>query len=211
MKTETVNSEKRTRLVVLVSGNGSNLQALIDAIKADTLQAEICAVISNKPDAYGLERAKLAGIPALVAPKSAAPDRAAYDSELARLTASFQPDLIVLAGWMRLLTMNFLGSFPGKIINLHPALPGTFPGTNAIERAYEAFQQGAITHTGVMVHFVPDEGVDSGPVILQEQVEIKAEDTLELLEARIHACEHRLLVEAIRQLTQTKSEVDHVE
>jgi phosphoribosylglycinamide formyltransferase-1 len=104
---------------------------------------------------------------------------------------------------MRLLTMNFLEHYSMRVINLHPALPGTFPGTHAIERAYEAFQSGKIKHTGVMVHFVPDEGMDDGPVIAQEIIPIQSTDTVEELEERIHKVEHRLLVTALQQVFQS--------
>jgi phosphoribosylglycinamide formyltransferase 1 len=191
---------KKAGLVVLISGNGSNLQAIINACNTGTLPAEVRAVISSKKDAYGLERARLAGIPALAKPKRKDQDRAAYDAELAELVSTYQPDLVVLAGWMRILTVPFISHFPHRIINLHPALPGTFAGVNAIERAYQAFHQGEIKHTGVMVHYVTDESVDMGPVLNQRIVAIKPEDTLEDLEARIHACEHTLLVETLQQL-----------
>ena len=186
------------RLVVLVSGHGSNLQAILDACASGELPAQVAAVISNKGEAYGLERARLAGIPAIYHPKPKDQERRAYDAGLADLAATYQPDWVVLAGWMRLLSDDFLGRFPGRVVNLHPALPGTFPGTEAIPRAFAAFQRGEIQHTGVMVHLVPDEGVDSGPVLAQEAVPIRPEDTLEALEARVHAMEHRLLVEALK-------------
>ena len=186
------------RLVVLVSGHGSNLQAILDACASGELPAQVAAVISNKGEAYGLERARLAGIPAIYHPKPKEQERRAYDAGLADLAASYRPDWVVLAGWMRLLSNSFLGRFPGRVVNLHPALPGTFPGTEAIPRAFAAFQRGEIQHTGVMVHLVPDEGVDSGPVLAQEAVPIRPEDTLEALEARVHAMEHRLLVEALK-------------
>ncbi len=189
------------RLVVLISGSGSNLQAIINACDRGEIPARIVGVISNKPDAYGLERARNAGLPALVKVKKKDQDRREYDRELAEAATSFQPDWIILAGWMRLLSSDFLNCFPGRVINLHPALPGAFPGTHAIERAFEAFQRGEIQHTGVMVHFVPDEGVDDGPVLAVEKVPVYAGDTLETLEQRVHQVEHRLLVQVIRQLT----------
>ncbi len=102
--------------------------------------------------------------------------------------------------WMRILSRVFLDRFPNRVVNLHPALPGQFPGTDAIERAFSAFRRGEIKHTGVMVHLVPDEGVDSGPVLAQEVVPIRMDDTLETLEARVHSVEHRLLVQVIRDL-----------
>jgi phosphoribosylglycinamide formyltransferase-1 len=188
---------ENTRLVVLISGSGTNLQAILDACRDGTLRAAVAAVVSNKRDAFGLERAQKAGVPAIAKPKPKEQDRREYDSELADLVASYKPDWVILAGWMRVLSSNFLSRFPNRVMNLHPALPGAFPGTHAIDRAFEAFQLGGIRNTGVMIHLVPDEGVDSGPVLMQEEVPILAGDTLESLEARIHSVEHRLLVAAI--------------
>jgi phosphoribosylglycinamide formyltransferase 1 len=188
------------RLVVLASGNGSNLQAILDACSSGALPAQVAAVVSDKPRAYALERARQAGIPALAQPKRKGDDRLDYDAALADLVADQEPDWVVLAGWMRLLSMNFLGRFPGRVINLHPALPGAFPGAHAIADALAAYQRGEITHTGVMVHQVPDEGIDNGPVLAQQAVAIEADDTLETLSARMHAVEHRLLVAVLRDL-----------
>jgi formyltetrahydrofolate-dependent phosphoribosylglycinamide formyltransferase len=187
-------------LVVLLSGNGSNLQAILDACASGELAAQVVAVISNKRDAFGLERARRANVPAIARPKPQERDRRAYDAELADLVAAYRPDWVVLAGWMRVLSSAFLDRFPNRVVNLHPALPGAFPGTHAIERAFEASQRGEIDHTGVMVHLVPDEGVDSGPALAQESVPILRDDTLDSLEARIHAVEHRLLVATLRKL-----------
>lgn len=186
------------RLVVLISGHGSNLQAILEACASGELPAQVTAVISNKSQAYGLERARLAGVPAVYQPKPKEQARQAYDAALADLAASYQPDWIVLAGWMRLLSSAFLGRFAGRVINLHPALPGAFAGTEAIARAFEAYRRGEIEHTGVMVHLVPDEGMDSGPVLAQEVVPIFADDSLETLAARVHAVEHRLLVSTLK-------------
>ncbi len=188
-------------LVVFISGNGSNLQAIIDACASGELSARVLAVISNKKDAYGLERARLAGIPAVYKAKPKEQDRLEYDAELAALVAAYKPDWVVLAGWMRVLSSNFLKCFPYRVVNLHPALPGSFPGTEAIQRAYQAYQHGELQHTGVMVHLVPDEGVDAGPVLAQEVVPIEPGDTLETLEARIHAVEHKILVSVLKRLT----------
>jgi phosphoribosylglycinamide formyltransferase 1 len=185
------------RLVVLVSGSGSNLQAILDACAAGGLSAKVVAVISNRATAFGLERARRAGIPAILMPLALGQDRRAYDAGLAELVGAHRPDWVVLAGWMRLLTSVFLERFPNRVVNLHPALPGSFPGTHAIQRAYDAFRAGAITHTGVMVHLVPDEAVDAGPVLAQVEVPILPGDTLDALETRIHAAEHRLLVETL--------------
>lgn len=192
------------RLVVLISGTGSNLQAILDACEQGDLPARVVAVVSNRRDAYGLERARRHGVPALYHPfapyRAAGRDRREYDADLADLVAGYAPDWVVLAGWMHVLSLAFLSRFPNRVINLHPALPGMFPGTHAIARAFEAYQRGAITTTGVMVHLVPDEGVDCGPVIAQATVPILPGDTLESLEARIHAVEHKLLVGALQQL-----------
>jgi formyltetrahydrofolate-dependent phosphoribosylglycinamide formyltransferase len=188
------------RLVVLISGNGSNLQALLDATSTGELPAQIVAVVSNRLEAYGLERAGQAGVPAVAFPKERGQSRQEYDLALAALVAAAQPEWIILAGWMRLLSSSFLNRFPGRVVNLHPALPGAFPGVDAIARAYAAYQRGEISTTGVMIHLVPDEGVDSGPVLAQESVAINPDDTLETLSERIHAVEHRLLVATVTRL-----------
>ncbi len=188
------------RLVVLVSGTGSNLQALLDACGGE-LNAQVAAVISNKRDAYGLERARQAGVPAIARPRPFSQPREQYDAELADLVASYEPDFVVLAGWMRVLSNAFLMRFPGQVVNLHPALPGCFPGTDAIARAFDEHRANGLHETGVMVHFVPDEGVDSGPLIVVERVPILPDDSLDTLTARMHAVEHRLLVAALKLLT----------
>ncbi len=131
--------------------------------------------------------------------------RADYDARLADIVAGFDPDLIVLAGWMRILTTSFLGWFPDRVINLHPARPGELPGTHAIERAWQEALAGERDVTGVMVHLVPDEGVDVGPVLATEDVAILPDDTLETLETRIHAVEHRVLVDTIRHLCEQRT------
>jgi len=193
------------RLVVLISGGGSNLQAIVDAIQAGTLDAEIQAVVSSRGDAFGLERASSAGIPThvhrLKPYREAGRSRTQFDADLAHLVAGYAPDWVVLAGWMLILSDAFIQRFPDRIVNLHPALPGQFPGTHAIERAFQAFQQGEIEHTGIMVHLVPDERVDEGPVLATAPVPIHPTDTLDDLAQRVHATEHQLLVETLRTLT----------
>ncbi len=189
------------RLVVLISGFGSNLQAVLDAC-GSTLEARVVAVISDQSEAFGLSRARQADVPAMAFPfrpfRTAGKSRREYDEALASLVSDYRPDLVVLAGWMRVLSSSFLGRFPNRVVNLHPALPGTFPGTHAIERAFDAFRKGECATTGVMVHLVPDESVDDGPVLAQEAVPIHATDTLEALEERVHETEHRLLVSALQ-------------
>lgn len=193
------------RLAVLISGHGSNLQALIDACeRGELLGVEIAVVVSNRRDAYGLVRAQNHGLPTLYYPLKRYRDRGlartAYDADLARILGAFGVEWIVQAGWMHVFSNAFLRQFPNRVLNLHPALPGQFPGVGAIVRAHEAAQRGEIDHTGVMVHLVPDEGVDVGPVVLQEVVSIHKGESLETLEARVHAVEHRLLVEAVRRM-----------
>jgi formyltetrahydrofolate-dependent phosphoribosylglycinamide formyltransferase len=189
------------RLAVLISGNGSNLQAILDAVASGRLPGvSVAVVVSNRKDAYGITRAQQAGVPVIYHPllpyRRAGKSREEYDADLADLLAPYEIDLVVLAGWMHILSMAFLRRFP-RVLNIHPALPGTFPGAHAIEEAWAAYQRGEIDHTGVMVHLAPDEGVDSGPVVCQQTVPIRPEDTLETLEERIHTVEHCLYVEAI--------------
>jgi formyltetrahydrofolate-dependent phosphoribosylglycinamide formyltransferase len=190
------------RLVVLISGAGTNLQALIDATNRGEIEASVALVVSNRKEAYGLERATQARIPTLYFPmkpyRDAGFSREQYDADLADKIISHQPDLIVLAGWMHIFSSTFLEKFPQKVINLHPALPGTFSGTHAIQRAYEAFQQGEIQHSGCMVHYVIPE-VDAGAVIAQRNVPILENDSLEEFEARMHEAEHQLMVEATQK------------
>lgn len=193
-----------TRLAVLISGNGSNLQAILDAIRMRLLDATVVVVVSNRKDAYGLQRAATAGIPTHYHPlkpyREAGQGRTVYDADLAALLAPYKPDWIVLAGWMHILSHAFLQHFPYRVINLHPALPGQFPGIHAIERAFEAYGAGQLKKTGVMVHIVPDEGVDSGPILVTREVPIYPRDTLDALEQRVHQAEHQLLVEALHRL-----------
>lgn len=233
------------RLVVLASGTGTNLGAIIDAVEAGRLNAEVAAVFINRKGAKARLRAEKAGIPvqcwllshyhrlpataedghAIAGDKddsnSTADDTAAkynrtgpwfedtrrhrYDADLAEAVASFQPDLVVLAGWMHLLSPAFLDRFPKRVINLHPALPGRFPGSSAIADAWEAFQAGHITSTGVMIHYVTDIGVDSGPVISSKEIPIQPDDTLDELTRNIHRVEHGLIVTTIAQLLAEKN------
>lgn len=198
------------QLTILISGSGTNLQALIDAVDSGVLKnkAVIKCVISDRKDAFGLQRAIQAGIPTKVwsrhaSKKQFGESREKYDSELARLVlCDGHPDLVICAGFMHILSPQFLDPLAEAkvgIINLHPALPGQFNGAKAIERAFEAFQEGQIKETGLMIHWVIAE-VDMGSPILVRPIPIHAEDTLALLQARIHEQEHKLIVEATNKI-----------
>jgi phosphoribosylglycinamide formyltransferase-1 len=171
---------------VLASGFGSNLQALLDA------GLPVVAVASNRRDARALERARAAGVPTAVFSLDCHPDRTERDLVMATWLEEHGVELVVLAGYMHLLTKPFLDRFPGRVVNVHPSLLPAFPGLNAIEEALAA----GVETTGVTVHVV-DEGVDSGPVIRQEAVPVAPRETLE---ERIHAVEHRLLPAVVREL-----------
>ncbi|MBU9826202.1 phosphoribosylglycinamide formyltransferase [Rahnella perminowiae] len=175
------------RIVVLVSGEGSNLQALIDACQQGRINATLCAVFSNKVAAYGLERARSANIPAHALDVKAYEDRAAFDVALADAIQSYQPDLVVLAGYMRILTAEFVRRFAGRMINIHPSLLPKYPGLHTHRQAIE--NQDA--EHGTSVHFVTEE-LDGGPVILQAKVPVFTEDTEEDLIARVQTQEHSI-------------------
>ena len=191
------------RLIICISGSGSNLQAILDAVTSRRLPAEIALVVSNRKAAFGLARAERAGVPMLYFPlkpyTSAGRSRAEYDEDLAQQLSEYHPDLIVLAGWLHIFSPAFLRHFPGQIVNLHPALPGAFPGLHAIERAYEAYRRGEIAESGCMIHYVIPE-VDAGEVLAQTIVPFAPDDTLESFEARMHAVEHRLILEVLQRL-----------
>ena len=194
------------RLVVLASGNGTNLQAIIDACESRQIDAQVVGVVSDQHEAFALNRAQCNNVETAVVATKPHETRQQYDTRLAQIVGAWQPHIVVLAGFMRILSNTFLSQFPNQVINIHPALPGQLPGTHAIERAFTEFTQGARRETGVMVHFVPDEGVDNGPVIAQQTVPIHVADTLSSLEARVHATEHALVINALQQLiTQQKA------
>jgi formyltetrahydrofolate-dependent phosphoribosylglycinamide formyltransferase len=193
------------RIAILISGYGSNQQAIMDAVADGRLPGvEVALVVSNRKDAYGIQRATEGGVPVVYFPLApytkAHRPRQQYDADLASIVRAFDVSWVVLAGWMHVLSAAFVCHFHNRVVNLHPALPGTFAGTHAIQRAYEAYRQGQISRTGVMVHLVPDEAVDAGPVVAQAEVPIQLEDTVDSLEARIHTTEHTLLVQALREL-----------
>lgn len=188
------------RVAILASGDGSNAQAVLDAAAAGRIAADVVAVVSDHADANVLDRARRAGVAAHALERRQAESRAEYDRRLVHLLSDIDPDWVVLAGWMRILTMTVLGRFPNRVVNLHPARPGELAGTHAVERAWHEFVGGRRTSTGVMVHLVPDEDVDSGPVLATVDVPIHADDSLESLTARVHAAEHDLLVAALAGL-----------
>lgn len=186
-------SDSPLALVVLISGNGSNLQAIIDAIREQGLQAEVRAVISNNPDAYGLTRARDANIAAEALDHRSFPSRDAYDRELQLLIDRYQPDLVVLAGFMRILTEDFVNHYHGRMLNIHPSLLPKYQGLNTHERVLEA---GDNVH-GVSVHFVTPE-LDGGPVILQVEVPVHPGDSADDLAQRVHQQEHIIYPLVIR-------------
>lgn len=174
-----------SKIVVLISGSGSNLQAIIDAVKAGQINGEICAVISNRPDAYGLTRAENAGIETLVLDHKAFDSREDYDAALMDKIDAFSPDLVVLAGFMRILTPSLVQNYLGRMLNIHPSLLPKYQGLNAHQRALDAKDK----EHGVSVHFVTEE-LDGGPVVLQAKVAIESDDTAQTLAQRVHQQEH---------------------
>lgn len=186
------------RIGVLISGRGSNLQAIIDAVRAKQLNAEIAIVISNKADAGGLKRTEQAGIETLVLDhqdKATFATREDYDRELARQLKARHVSLVCLAGFMMVLTSVFLEQFPEAVVNIHPSLLPAFPGTNA---QYQAWEHG-VKWTGVTVHLVTTE-LDGGPIVLQEAVPVRDDDDVDTLAARILEKEHYLYPLAIQLL-----------
>lgn len=186
------------KIVVLASGRGSNLQALIDAIERGALQSTIAAVISNKPEAYALQRAKDNGLKAICIPSKAVPTQDFF-ANITQVVLEQEPDLIVLAGFMKILPANFVETFSNRIINIHPSLLPAFKGLDAQKQALDA----GVKVTGCTVHFV-DTGCDTGPIILQTPLSILPEDTVESLSARLLAIEHQTLVNAVALLENNK-------
>ena len=185
-------SHQPLSVVVLISGSGSNLQAIIDATANDP-STKVAAVISNRDDAYGLERARTAGIETRVLNHKPYPSREAYDQALIELIDSFQPGLVTLAGFMRILSPLFVQHYQGRLLNIHPSLLPKHKGLHTHQRALEA---GDRIH-GASVHFVTEE-LDGGPVILQAQVPVKADDTEAQLAARVLQQEHIIYPQVIR-------------
>ena len=186
-----------TRIAVFASGNGSNLQALIDAIGQGQLRAELKLVVSDRPDCHALQRARSAGIAVLAFEPADFRDKAHYEGVIAEELAKSRVEYLVLAGYMRLMGSTLLQLYPRRIINIHPSLLPHFPGKDAIGRALAA----GAAETGVTVHYV-DEGIDTGPVIAQERIAVVPGEGRADLEQKIHAVEHRLYPQVLRQIFQ---------
>ncbi len=185
------------KIVVLISGGGSNLQSIIDNIQSGEINAEISAVISNKAGVLGLDRAEKAGIDNHVLDHTVFTSRESFDDSLAQIIESYEPDLIVLAGFMRILSDAFVDKFKGKLINIHPALLPKYKGLNTHQRALESDD----SEHGASVHFVIPE-LDAGTVIIQGIVPIKENDTAETLQQRVHKIEHIIYPKAVKYLAE---------
>ena len=188
-----MSSRGSCRLGVLVSGSGTNLQAIIDSIETGEINAEICCVISNNAAAYALTRAKRHGIPVVVHENKGFTDRYGYDAVTVQILRSYNVELVILAGFMRILSETMVNAFPNAIMNIHPALLPAFPGLHAQQQVLNY----GVRYSGCTVHFV-DSGTDTGPIILQTVVPVEQDDTEESLSARIQKVEHRTFPAAIR-------------
>jgi len=183
------------RIAVLASGNGSNFEIIAQAVKEKEIEAEIVLLFSDHSDAYVLERGKKFKVPSESFVLKEFPDKKAYESALLELLKSYNVELVVLAGYMRIIGKDLLRAFPNRIVNIHPALLPNFPGLHGIKDAYEA----GVKETGVTIHYV-DSGVDTGPIIAQEKVQVSEEDTLSDLETKIHQVEHRLYPQVLAKI-----------
>jgi phosphoribosylglycinamide formyltransferase-1 len=192
------NTQKK-RIVALISGSGSNLQAIIDACTTNQVAADVVAVISNRPNVKGLSRAKLADIPAITLDHKNFESREAFDAELATTIESYQADIVVLAGFMRILTDNFVDRFQGRLLNIHPSLLPKYPGLHTHQRAIDEGD----SHSGATVHFVISQ-LDGGPPIIQASVAIQSGDTAESLASRVLTLEHKIYPKAIDWLCQNR-------
>lgn len=199
-------SNSPTRVVVLISGSGSNLQALIDAQQESSFSGEIVAVVSNRPDAFGLERAQQAGIATAVVDHKAHSERAEFDQALLETIDTFQADLIVLAGFMRILTPAFTQHYEGKMLNIHPSLLPKYQGLHTHKRAIEAGD----SHHGVTVHFVTAE-LDGGPAVIQAKLPIMSTDSPESLAKRVQIQEHSIYPMAVQWFCQDRLSLQKVD
>lgn len=194
--------QPKKNIVILISGEGSNLQALINAQKAGNIQGDICAVFSNQPHAYGLERAKQAKISTGIVEAKTQPDKIQFDLNLIKKIDPYQPDLIVLAGYMRILSAAFVRHYPGKILNIHPSLLPKYPGLHTHQRVIAS---GDKEH-GTSVHFVTEE-LDGGPVILQARIPVLSCDSEKTLTERIKALEHDIYPKVVGWFMQGRLEM----
>lgn len=195
--------QKPLNIGVLISGSGSNLQSLIDHIEEGTLDAKISLVVSSRPDACGIERAKKAGIPVLVMNREAYADTAAANQRIADALKEAGAEYVIMAGYMRMVTSEILDAYPDRVVNLHPALLPSFKGAHAIEDAYNF----GVKVTGVTVHFA-NADYDKGPIIAQRAVEVRESESIDALEARIHAAEHELYPHVVQLLAEGRVSVD---
>jgi len=198
-----VSATGKIRLVVLISGRGSNLQAILDQAASGELPVKVAAVISNRPGVQGLERARQAGVPALELDHKNFTDRPEFESALIELINRYQPDLVILAGFMRVLTAGFTEHYRGRLFNIHPSLLPKFRGLHTHERALAA---GESEH-GASIHFVTDE-LDGGPIIVQARVPVVPGDDPDTLAARVLEQEHRLYPQAIRWFAEGRLRLD---
>ncbi|MDP2232890.1 MAG: phosphoribosylglycinamide formyltransferase [Actinomycetota bacterium] len=194
---------ERMRLGVLISGSGTNLQAIIDASKDHRLEADVAVVISNQEAAYGLERARRAGVAAVWIDRTAYDTMSGYNRAILAVLQEHEVDLVIMAGYMRLLGSEVLDAYPNHVLNIHPSLLPSFAGANGIR---EAFEYG-VRVTGVTVHLA-NERFDEGAIIAQRPVLVEPGDTLEMLEAKIHAVEHELYPQAIEMFAQHRVSTD---
>lgn len=193
------------KIAIFASGSGSNFQSIFDAVNAGSLRAEICLVVSDKKDAYVLERAQSAGIETFSFIPKEYQSKEEFEAEILANLREHEVEFIVLAGYMRLIGQTLLHEFAGRIVNIHPSLLPAFPGKDAIGQAFAA----GVKVTGVTVHYV-DEGMDTGPIIAQQAVPVLGEDTRAMLQQRIQAAEHKLYPSVLKEVLE-KSEYIHVE
>jgi len=194
--------EKKVNIGVLVSGSGTNLQSIIDSVEKGLLDAVIKVIISNNPDSYALERAKKHNIPSVIIEKSDFKNREDFDRKMVEVLRSYSVELVAMAGFMRILSPVLLKAFPMRIINIHPAILPSFPGLHGQQKAFDY----GVKFSGCTVHFA-DEGVDTGPVIIQAVVPVYDDDTEDTLSARILKEEHRIYPQAIQLYAEGKLEV----
>ena len=193
----------KLKIGVLLSGSGTNLQAIIDAVAQEGLPVEIVHVLSSRPDAYGIERARTAGIPVTVFDRTVYEDREAADARIAAIMAEAGAEYLVMAGYMRKLTPAVLDAFPDRVLNLHPALLPSFKGAHAIQDAWDA----GVKVTGVTVHLA-NEDYDKGPIVAQRAVSVLPGDDIDALEARIHEVEHEIYPTVLRAIAEGRMTMD---